>query len=69
MNEKKKMRWATSLIGILFLSCGLWVIHDSDATHVSALVAGIVLVILGGESLYSAIKGRDSILSKLGPLP
>jgi len=69
MKEKKKMRWPTFLIGALLFSCGLWVIQDSGTAHVPALVTGLVLVILGGESLYSAIKGQDSLMSRLGPLP
>lgn len=63
------MRIATSLIGILLLACGIWLIYDSGTSNIPALAVGIVLALLGSESLIAAIRGRNSILSKLGPLP
>jgi len=57
------------LIGVILLVCGAIVLHDSITSGIAALVAGIVLIVAGGEALFSAFTGRVSLLSRLGPLP
>jgi hypothetical protein len=55
-------------MGLLFAALGAWIgfaIADDWPTYLAAVAVGG----LGIDALYSAIRGRRSLLSRIGPLP
>ena len=61
-------RRITAGMGLLFTALGAWIawaIADDCPAYLAALVVGG----LGIDAIYSAIRGRRSLISRIGPLP
>lgn len=61
-------RRITACLGLLFTALGAWIayaIADDWPAYLAALVVGG----LGVDAIYSAIRGRRSLISRIGPLP
>lgn len=56
-------------LGSVLLGVGVFALGQDHLSSLWRLGAGFVLVVLGGNSLLSAIRGKPSWLSRLGPLP
>jgi hypothetical protein len=61
-------RRVTAGIGLLFTALGAWIafeIADDWPAYLAALAIGA----LGIDAIYSAVRGRRSLISRIGPLP
>ena len=61
-------RRITAGMGLLLTALGAWIayaIADDWPAYLAALVVGG----LGIDAIYSAIRGRRSLISRIGPLP
>ena len=61
-------RRVTAGMGLLFTALGAWIgfeIADDWPAYLAAISVGG----LGVEAIYSAIRGRHSLMSRIGPLP
>lgn len=61
-------RRITAGMGLLFTALGAWIafaIADDWPAYLAAVAVGG----LGIDALYSAIRGRRSLISRIGPLP
>jgi len=55
-------------MGLLFTALGAWIafeIADDWPAYLAALAVGA----LGIDAVYSAVRGRRSLISRIGPLP
>ena len=62
-------RLATGLLGLFLVGVGVFVLLRATTTAVVRVSSGLVLVLLGGNMVLSAYRGKESWLSRLGPLP
>ena len=68
--RKGSERWATAAVGLLFVGVALAIAYWAAAEYTFGAIAAAVLVGgLGVDALVSAVRGRRSILSRIGPLP
>ena len=61
-------RRITGVMGLLFTALGAWIafeVADDWPAYLAALAVGA----LGIDAIYSAVRGRRSLLSRIGPLP
>ena len=61
-------RSITAGMGLLFTALGAWIafeIADDWPAYLAALAVGA----LGIDAIYSAVRGRRSLISRIGPLP
>lgn len=61
-------RIATFAIGLLLSSIGVYIILAAP-NGPPALLLGLLLAVLGIESIVSALRSKLSWLAKIGPLP
>jgi len=62
-------RIISAVLGLLIAAVGLYaLLLTSNSTWLQWLVA-VLIILLGSNMLLSALAGRESWLSKLGPLP
>lgn len=68
--ESKASRCVTACIGVAFvlIAIAIPLSSPSDPT-LGPLAAALVVAGVGLEALFSAIRGRRSLLSRIGPLP
>jgi uncharacterized membrane protein HdeD (DUF308 family) len=67
--ERSTYRWATGLFGLFLVGVGFFVLLRATTTAVIRVSSGLVLVVLGGNMVLSSCRGKESWLSRLGPLP
>jgi hypothetical protein len=68
MNAAPKSKAVTIGIGILFVSLGILIVATAE-NGVLSYLAALVVGGLGIDAIYSAIRGRRSLLSRIGPMP
>ena len=61
-------RRITAGMGLLFTALGTWIAF-AIADDWPAYLAAVALGGLGVDAIYSAIRGRRSLISRIGPLP
>ena len=61
-------RRITAIIGLMFTALGAWIAFEV-ADEWPAYLAAVAIGGLGIEAIYSAIRGRRSLMSRIGPLP
>jgi hypothetical protein len=70
MAHRTRDRVAAAVIGALFVGIAISILvsfmHDLS---VGPALAAVVTGGLGVEALYSAVRGRRCLLSRIGPLP
>lgn len=59
----------SAVFGVLLLAVGIFALGQDHLSAVWRLSGGLLLVLLGGNSLFAAYRGKASWLSRLGPLP
>lgn len=70
MRESKLSRFGDALFGAFFLAVAVAiVVLVWDSSPVGSTVAGLGIGFLGAEAIFSAFRGRRSLLSRIGPLP
>lgn len=62
-------RVLTAALGLLLIGVGVYALFFADTATVVRLLGGAALVLVGYNMLSSAYQGKESWLSKLGPLP
>ncbi len=62
-------RIASAIFGAFLAGVGAYVVFFSGAPLHWALLAGIALILLGGNLVYSAYRCTPSWLARIGPLP
>ena len=62
-------RLVTGLFGLFLVGVGFFVLLRATTTAAIRVSGGLVLVLLGGNMVLSAYRGKESWLSRLGPLP
>lgn len=69
-NSTKSHRLVGVLFGVFFVALAVLIVATSDAsTRLGAIAAAIVIGGLGLDLLISAMRGKRSLLSRIGPLP
>jgi len=63
------MSLATFLIGALFVACGGWILIEVPTSSLGGTICGVLLLLLGIEALVSVMRGRRSLVSRIGSLP
>lgn len=66
---KKMERGVSTVFGAFLAGVGVYALLFSEAPLHWAVLAGLALVLLGGNLIYSAYRGESSWLSRIGPLP
>jgi putative Mn2+ efflux pump MntP len=61
-------RRITAGMGLLFTVLGAWIAFEI-ANDWPAYLAALAVSALGIDAIYSAIRGRRSLISRIGPLP
>jgi len=61
-------RRITAGMGLLLTALGAWIAFKVAADW-PAYLAAVAVGGLGLEAIYSAIRGRRSLISRIGPLP
>lgn len=61
-------RLVTGIFGGFLLILGLIILAVSSLS-VGAVIAALVVGGLGAEAIFSAVRNKISLLSKIGPLP
>jgi len=61
-------RRITAGMGLLFTVLGAWIAFEI-AKDWPAYLAALAVSALGIDAIYSAIRGRRSLISRIGPLP
>lgn len=59
----------SAVFGALLLGVGIFALGQAHVSLAWRLGGGLLLVLLGGNSLFAAYRGKASWLSRLGPLP
>jgi small neutral amino acid transporter SnatA (MarC family) len=62
-------RLASGLFGLFLVGVGVFVLMRATTTAAIRVSGGLVLVLLGGNMVLSSCRGKESWLSRLGPLP
>lgn len=66
---KRAYRLVSAVFGAFLVAVGFYVLVFADSSFVMQLVVGVIFVVLGGNLVISAYAGKESWLSKIGPLP
>jgi len=66
---RRMHRLLTAGFGLFLTGVGLYAIFFADTATAVRFAGGSVLVLAGGNMVYSACKAKQPWLSKLGPLP
>jgi len=66
---RKTYRMATVALGLFLVGVGVFVLLRSTTGTALRVTGGLVLVVLGGNMVLSSYRGKESWLSRLGPLP
>lgn len=70
MNETGGSRKADAIVGALFLAVGVAILPAAwPSTPLGAVAAAALVGGLGLEAIIAALRGRRSLLSRIGPLP
>lgn len=67
-HRRAGVRWATALIGVLFLGIAGYLALQSG-NGIGAWIAVLIISALGADSLIAALRARASLLMRIGPLP
>ena len=69
-DERQGSRIVTGCMGALFVALAIAIIVVVDRPlGLGALVAAMVTGLLGIDALIAAVRGKRSLLSRIGPLP
>ncbi len=70
LDESQGSRIVTACMGALFVALAIAIVVVVDRpTSPGALVAASIIASLGIDALLSAVRGKRSLLSRIGPLP
>lgn len=67
--ERSGYRIVTAVFGLGLCILGVYVCLFGELNTVLRYLVGTVIFLLGGDLLLSALRRKEALLSKLGPLP
>ena len=68
--QSRSYRWVTAGFGLVFVGLAIAILLAADSQRkLGSAVAAAIVGGLGGDAIVSAVRGRRSLLSRLGPLP
>ena len=68
--DTKTSRIVSVLFGLFFVALALVIAVVSNASNILGATAAVVLVgVIGLDLIISAVRGKRSLLSRIGPLP
>ena len=62
-------RCVTAAVGLLLFGCGLYLTAAMPHPDWKSGLVGLVLVTLGANGVYAAVRSRPAWISRIGPLP
>jgi len=65
----KGERIFSAMFGAVLLAVGIVALGQDHLSPAWRYIGGSVLILLGGNALYAAYRGKASWLSHVGPLP
>lgn len=68
LETSRSHRVVTGLAGLLFFGIALAIVFVTERTA-GPLVAAGVLGVLGLDAVVASVRGKRSLLSRIGPLP
>lgn len=70
MTDQKLSRTADAIFGTVFLIVGIVILLTAwQSTTLGAVIAAVLVGGLGVEAIVSAVRGKGSLISRIGPLP
>ena len=66
---RRTYRLVSGLFGTFLICVGLYALLFAGPLTALSIAVGLALVVLGGNMVVAAYSGRESWLSRLGPLP
>lgn len=58
------------MFGVLFIGIGIVIVAIADPSdRVGPFIAALLLIALGLDQVVASLRGRTSILERIGPLP
>lgn len=70
MTGQRVSRTADAIFGTVILLAGVAILLAAwPATPVGAVIAAALVGGLGAEAIVSAVRGRRSLIARIGPLP
>jgi hypothetical protein len=67
-SQSKSHRIVTCAFGVLFVALAIAIFFVSEVS-LGSLIAGALVGGLGLDAVLSSVRGKRSLLSRLGPLP
>ncbi|WP_156119932.1 hypothetical protein [Leptolyngbya sp. KIOST-1] len=68
--QSRSYRWVTAGFGLVFVGLAIAILLAADSQRkLGSAVATAIVGGLGGDAIVSAVRGRRSLLSRIGPLP
>lgn len=68
-HARRTYRLLSGIFGAFLAAVGIFILLFNGPLTALSVVAGIALVMLGGDMLLAAYSGKESWLSRFGPLP
>jgi uncharacterized membrane protein HdeD (DUF308 family) len=62
-------RLFTGVLGVLIVGSGVYAMRFVSSSGMFQFVGAAVLIVLGVNMVFSALRARESWMSKIGPLP
>ncbi len=70
MEPSRSGRLVSTLFGLFFATLGVFIVTEAPAPITAGpLIAALVVGGLGVDLIVSAVRGKASLLSRIGPLP
>lgn len=70
LHSSRTHRRVTAAFGIFLMAVALLIVAVSEPSNrLPGLLVALVLAALGVDALLSALRGRRSLVSRIGPLP
>lgn len=66
---KRVYRWLSALFGSIVVATGIYSLCFVEGGDWAAWVVGVAFVAAGGNLVWSALRGTESWLSRIGSLP
>ena len=63
-------RIITALFGTALVTFAIWIsVLSGSNMRLVAVIGAVILAALGIEAIYSSLRGRQSLVMRIGPLP
>ncbi|XID74499.1 hypothetical protein ACF3NA_08160 [Alkanindiges sp. WGS2144] len=69
LHEQAVFRLLTAVIGLILLGAGIFAVWFVQTPAMVRIPLGLLLMLLGGDAVWSAYRARPAWVSKIGSLP